>query len=147
MPEMKVDMAVEVEAAPRQVWEWMADVPKWPEWTPFMKSSSYIKGQALEVGSRFKFKPDVKPVAITLKATITESAPPNRIVWEGGLPGLKAVHSFDFEDIGGGKTRVTTREAFTGIGVFFFRLVFPQEKLEGLHQEWLKAIQNKALVR
>jgi hypothetical protein len=66
------------------------------------------------------------------------------VAWEGGFPGIRAVHSFDFESIGSGKTRVTTREAFTGFGVALVKLVLPPVEFEKMHADWLKAFQDKA---
>ncbi len=137
-------MSIEVDATPQQIWEWMADVNEWPQWKPFIISSSYIKGENLEVGSKIKFKPNSGPKPMDLKAVITESEKPSHIAWEGKMPGLKAHHSFDFEDLGNGKTKVITRETFSGMAVFLFRKIMPQAQLEKLHQDWLDAFKAKA---
>lgn len=144
MAEFSVEVSAEVNANCEQIWQWMADVEKWREWTPFIISASYIKGKGLEEGATFKFKPSVKPFSLNLKATVTESRFLHRLTWEGNLPALKARHTFEFIPLGNGKTRIISREKFTGAGVFFFRLFFPKEKLEQLHSDWLKAIQNKS---
>jgi len=144
MAEMRVDRSIEIDLSPEQAWEWLADIQSWPSWKPFIISSSYTSGGALRVGSKFKFKPKAGPVPVTLYTTITESKPPNRVAWGGGFPGLRAVHSFDFEKSGGGKTRITTKEAFTGFGVSLLNLVFSQKDLEKMHEAWLKAFQDRA---
>lgn len=144
MAEVKVDMSIEADATPETLWKWMADIPAWPGWKPFIISSSYVKGKNLETGSVVKFKPKAGAISISLKATIVESTPPKRLAWEGGFPGLHAVHSFDFEDIGGGRTKITTKERFYGPAVFIFKLVFPPAKLEQMHRDWLDAFKNRA---
>lgn len=144
MAEMKVDRSIEINATPEQAWEWLADVKGWPSWKPFIISASYVKGEALKVGSKIKFKPKVGLMPINLYATITECKPTQRVAWAGGFPGIRAVHSFDFESVGSGKTRVTTREAFTGFGVALVKLVLPPVEFEKMHADWLKAFQDKA---
>jgi hypothetical protein len=144
MAELSVELSVEVDANCEEIWQWMSEVEKWNQWTPFIISASYIKGNELKEGAKFKFKPSVKPFPINLKATVTESSSPHLLTWEGSLPALKARHTFEFVPLGGGKTKVISREKFTGLGLFFFKLFFPKEKLEQLHSDWLKAIQQKS---
>lgn len=143
MGNLSVELSVEVDATCEDVWRWMSEVDKWSEWIPFIIYASYIKGSNMEKGARFKFKPSIKPFSITLKATVTESVSPHLLTWEGKLPLLKACHTFEFISVGNSKTKVISREKFTGAGVFFFKLFFPREKLEQLHSDWLKAIKEK----
>jgi uncharacterized membrane protein len=144
MPEMKVNKSIDIDASADQAWEWLADIGNWPKWKPFIIASNYCSGGALKVGSKLRFKPKVGPVPIYLYAKIVESNPPRRLVWEGSAPGVKAVHSFEFEDLGGNKTRVTTRETMSGIGIFALRLLVPQSEFEGMHDRWLQAFKDRA---
>ncbi len=144
MPEMKVERALEVNASPRQLWDWMAAIENWPHWKPFIVSSSLVSGLPLEKGSKLRFKPKMGPAPINLTVRISESDPPNRLAWSGGGPGLAAVHSFDFEDLGNDHTRIVTREVFKGPAVWLLKLFVSQKNLEKLHEQWLEAFQKKA---
>jgi len=143
MPEINIERSGVVDAAPSQLWEWMANIEDWPHWKPFIISSSLVSGRPLEMGSKLKFKPKMGPVPVPLTVKIVESDKPRRFAWGGGGPGLKALHSFDFEDLDG-KTKVVTRETFSGFGVMILKLFVSEQDLINLHDEWIEAFQKKA---
>jgi len=144
MAELRMERSIEVEATPEQIWEFMVDIGSWSEWKPFLISAAPVSGSPLTLGSKLKFKPRMGPLPITLKVEIIESNPPHRFAWTGGGPGLKAVHSFDFKDAGAGKTQVISWEEFKGIGVNLLKLFVSEEDLGILHDDWVRAIKEKA---
>lgn len=132
-----------INASAETLWELMCDVNKWPQWKPFIISSSILSGSPLGLGSVLQFKPKLGPAPINLKVKISVFDKPRKLGWSGGGPGVTAFHGFEFEDAGGGKTRVISKETFEGIGVKILKLVIPQSKLEKLHEDWLEAIRIK----
>src|SRR4051794_40956891 len=113
---MKTIHAVtEIDAAVRAVWAELSAVSAYPEWNPFITS---FEG-ALVVGSRVEVHivpPGGRPM--TFRPTITAVEEEHRLEWLGRLlvPGVfDGRHSFQLEDLGQGRTRLTQTETFSGV--------------------------------
>ena len=144
MGELNVGVSLEVNATAAECWKWLADVGSWPSWKGFIISSSYTSGANLEKGAKLQFKPNAGPIPMNLKAIISESKAPNFVMWEGKMPMISGFHSFEFENLPGGKCRVSSKEKFTGPALPIFKLVMPPKKLEALHVEWVEAFKKRA---
>lgn len=77
-------------AAPSDlVWRVVADVERWPEWTPSVRSLE-LDGEALAPGSRARIGLRGSLVATTWR--VTEFVPPRSFTWESSiLPGVTAI--------------------------------------------------------
>jgi uncharacterized membrane protein len=112
MPAMAVEFSVEVGAGADKLWEILTDVDSWPQWqgTHFVKLSE--PGRITE-GSNFI----AELAGSKWQLKVTKAEKPNRIVWVGRRPGLKAVHEWEFNEVEG-KTLVTTKESMRGWMLF-----------------------------
>jgi hypothetical protein len=112
---MKTIQAVTEIAAPVEtVWAELAAVSKYAEWNPFITS---LEG-ALVAGGRLEVRlvpPGGRPM--TFRPTVIEVEEGRRLAWLGRLlvPGVfDGRHSFQLEDLGQGRTRLTQAEEFSG---------------------------------
>lgn len=78
------DTRISVAAPPAQVWQVLADVTRWPEWTPTMKAVTLLDG-ALRVGARVRVEQPRLPPAVY---TVTELAEGRAFTWRMNAPGV-----------------------------------------------------------
>jgi hypothetical protein len=122
---------VEIAAPIEAVWETLTDLAAYPDWNPFIVSST---GRA-DVGERLTNR--LRPPggrAITFKPKVTVLQPPVTFEWLGhlGLPGIfDGRHRFDLAPRKNGGTLVTQSEQFDGILVRFMRTSLNTETLAG----------------
>ena len=143
MAELKAEKSIVVNAPIEKVWKLMLDIPGWPKWFPALKAAGPVSGAPLAQGSVLSFKLALMGPALTMKVSVIESQPPRRVAWTGGMLGVSAVHSFDFETQGG-KTKVISKEAFQGPMVGFLKIFFNDAALGKLHQDWIEALKVAA---
>jgi hypothetical protein len=112
---MRTIQAVTEIAAPAEtVWAELAAVSKYAEWNPFITA---LEG-ALVAGGRLKVR--IVPLGgrpMTFRPTVVEVDEGRRLEWLGRLllPGVfDGRHSFQLEDLGQGRTRLTQAEEFSG---------------------------------
>jgi hypothetical protein len=113
---MKTIAAVtEVDAPVQAVWAELSAVSTYPDWNPFITT---FEGELI-VGSRVEVRiapPGGRPM--TFRPTITAVEKERHLEWLGRLlvPGVfDGRHSFQLEDLGQGRTRLTQTEAFSGV--------------------------------
>jgi uncharacterized protein YndB with AHSA1/START domain len=95
-------------AAPLElVWEVQSELARWPEWNPDI-TDVQLTGP-LAPGSVFKWKAG----GLRIVSELQEVNPPQRLAWTGRTLGIRAVHTWTFEETGG-RTRVSTEESFEG---------------------------------
>ena len=98
-------------SAPREtVWSLMSDVDGWPSWNPGIASAS-IDGN-LTRGARVVWKSGPG----TIRSTIADVQPGERLSWTGSLMGIKAIHVWAL-GTEGDATTVTTQESWEGLVV------------------------------
>jgi hypothetical protein len=114
-----IEAVTEIDAPLRAVWAVLSAVSSYPEWNPFI---TRFEGE-LVVGSRVEVRiapPGGRPM--TFRPTITAVEEERRLEWLGQLlvPGVfDGRHSFQLEDMGQGRTRLTQTETFSGVLVGF----------------------------
>lgn len=109
---------IEIAAPAEQVWEVLADTEAYPEWNPFIISSTgnleeggQLTNEISNDGSTRTFKPRV---------LVVNEAKELRWIGRFGAPGIvDGEHYFILEDAGDGRTRLIQGETFTGVLVPF----------------------------
>jgi len=107
-----VEQEFHVEAPPTAVWRVMADVERWPEWTPSIRRARWLDGATLTKGSRARLRIAGSPVESTW--TVTSFKAERSFTWESRvMPGVVTVADHELTPADGG-TRVVLRVTFTG---------------------------------
>jgi hypothetical protein len=76
---------IAIAASPRRVWEILAEVERWPEWTPSVVKIERLDPASLGVGSRVRIEqPKLRPAAWT----VTTWKPEAGFAWISRSPGL-----------------------------------------------------------
>ncbi|MFD0636489.1 SRPBCC domain-containing protein [Catenulispora yoronensis] len=110
---------IEIDAAPREVWDVLADRESSGDWNPVMRECS----GRVEVGQRLTnrmYPSDGKPV--TFRPVVTVADPGRELRWLGRfvLPKVfDGEHSFVLTELPGQRTRLTQAETFSGLLVPF----------------------------
>jgi hypothetical protein len=106
---------IEIEAPAARVWEIIDDLPRYPEWNPFIVRAAGERrvGAKLDVSIR---APGMS--AVKFHPRILNYVPGTLIRWKGILwiPGLfDGRHALLVESLGEGRSRFTTHEDVSGI--------------------------------
>jgi uncharacterized protein YndB with AHSA1/START domain len=95
-------------ADPQTVFAVIADIDQWPTWNPDVKSVT-LQGQ-VQPGTVFRWKAGPSSLTSTLQVV----DPPTEIAWTGTTMGIRAVHVFRFQALGGG-TLARSEESWEGV--------------------------------
>jgi hypothetical protein len=108
---MEFQATTEIDAAPEAVWAVLTNAGRWPAWEP---NVTRVEGQ-IAPGERITVHTRLSERAFP--ATVEVFVPGERMVWASGMPlGLfRGARTFTLEPLGPGRTRVTTRERFSGL--------------------------------
>ncbi|MEX2446872.1 MAG: SRPBCC family protein [Dehalococcoidia bacterium] len=110
--------SIEIAAPPSTVWDVVADVTRWPEWTPStIKHVEVIEGDVLAVGMRARITQPAIPKAVW---TVSSVQPGTSFVWATRNMGMTMVADHVVEAAGVG-TRVTLTLDATGAGSMILR--------------------------
>lgn len=112
---------VEVDATPAQVWKVLADRSAYPEWNPFIISST---GELTTGGTITNVLRDTEGKDTTFSPELLVVEPNKELRWIGkiGFGGVfDGEHSFRLEELPGGHTRLIQEETFRGVAVPFTR--------------------------
>jgi hypothetical protein len=110
-----LERAVDIQAPPAAVWQFLTDTDRYEDWNPFMpRLSGRLAGERLT--------PTVRPGkrAMTSRPTVRAVEDGAVIRWRGrlGVRGLvNGEHELRLEPIPDGGTRFVQRETFTGLSV------------------------------
>jgi uncharacterized protein YndB with AHSA1/START domain len=85
---MDFETSIDIDAPRERVWEVLADVERWPEWTASMRNLRYVGGDRLAVGSRVRIKQPRLPAVIW---EVTEVAPRESFSWTAKGAGITTV--------------------------------------------------------
>jgi hypothetical protein len=89
------------------------DYTTWASWMPSNFRPVRGPSRALRVGDRVTVR--MGPGLLT-PLSVLRLRPGREICWRGGIPGvLVGEHSFFFDDLGDGRTRIRSEEPFTGV--------------------------------
>ena len=104
----------EILAWPEAVWDLVADIGRWPEWNPDVKTA-VLDGPVAE-GSTFRWK--AGPSTITSQLIAVER--PRLIAWTGSTMGIRAVHVWHVRAVEE-RTLVRSEESWEGPLPFVLR--------------------------
>ena len=108
---MDVQISVDIAAPPDVVWSVMADVERWHEWTPSVRSIRRIDRGPLRIGSRALIRQPRFPPAVW---KVTALDPGHSFTWKSGAPGMWVYAHHSVEAVNGG-ARVTLRLLYEGV--------------------------------
>jgi len=97
-------VSVDVAAAPEQVWAVLADVERWPEWTPMITRLQRVDSGAFGVGSTARIKQPRLPTAVW---RVTEFDPGRSFSWVSRRPGVRTEGGHRVTPAAGGGATVT----------------------------------------
>ncbi len=103
--------SIDVAASPDLVWEVLADVERWPEWTDSVSSARPLDAGPLAVGSRFELS---QPRIPTGTYTVTALEPGRAFTWEQRQPGSTVAAHHECAPLPDGGTRVELRVVMSG---------------------------------
>jgi uncharacterized membrane protein len=90
-----------IEAPADRVWEVLADVTRWPEWTPTVTSVRRLDEGEFTVGSRVEIRQPKLPKA---EWEVTELLDGRSFTWEADGPGMRTIARHEVEPGPGGAT-------------------------------------------
>jgi uncharacterized membrane protein len=96
---LRIEQAVEIAAAPKNVWTVMTDVERWPEWTASVTSVALLDGPPLVVGSRVRIRQPRLPTAVW---TVTAMETERYFEWRSVAAGLTSTGGHHIERSGDG---------------------------------------------
>ncbi len=107
-----VELVFHVQAPPAAVWRVLADVERWPEWTPSIRRAQWLDGATFARGSRARVLIAGSLVASTW--TVTSLEDERSFTWESRvMPGVVTVADHELTPEDGG-TRVVLRVTIRG---------------------------------
>jgi len=103
-------ITVDIAAPPDRVWAVMADVERWPEWTPTVTRIERLDRGPLAAGSRARIRQPKLPTAIW---EVTELREGRSFTWVTRSPGVLVTAKHGVEPVGQ-RTRATLSVGFSG---------------------------------
>ena len=132
---------ISVASSPQNVWMWLVRAQLWPTWYPNSDNIKFLNGKSpdLAVNTTFQWK----TFGITIKSTVREFVPFERLAWDARGAGLTAYHAWLIQSKNEG-THIITEETEKG---WFARLgkVLRPKRVEQIHQVWLERLAEKAM--
>ncbi len=128
-----------VNAPVASVWGVLTDFKSWPAWNKNV-SRMEMKGD-IKTGSTFIWAAQ----GARILSRIEDLEPPNRIVWSGRMPGIRAFHVWKFEEKDGG-TLVCTKESFEGLLAKILRVII-RRMLSKVLEKDVMALKTEAEAR
>lgn len=93
-----------------RAFELFIDFAGWHEWMPLDFRPVDGPGRPLREGDVLR----VRIPPITAKVRVLRVRPHDEVCWGGGAPGLRAEHSFYFDELDAQRTRIRSVEPWTG---------------------------------
>ncbi len=100
---MEQSTTVDIAASPERVWEVLADVERWSEWTETVTWVRRLDDGPLRSGSRAKIN---QPKIPETEYVVTELEPGRSFTWVATGPGVTTTARHTIEALPGGGTRV-----------------------------------------
>jgi uncharacterized protein YndB with AHSA1/START domain len=114
-----------IHATPAAIWQVLADVERWPRWTPTVLDVQPLSNHGLHVGSRYRIvQPKLRPAVYE----VTECVPHQAFTWVQKTPGATMIadHRINACDGDGAEVELTfSTEGLLGglLGMKYAKLV------------------------
>jgi len=105
-----IELSGSTTASPEHLWQVLADVESWPQWTASVRRAEFVGGGPLRLGTQVRVEQPQLPTTVW---TVSEFVEGERFVWVsgGGLVRSEAVHEITRE---GGTTGLHLSIEWTG---------------------------------
>ena len=129
-----------VSSSPETVWAWLIRAQLWPTWYPNSANVKFLTGALpdLALGTTFRWK----TFGVTIKSTVLEFVPYERLAWDGHGTGLSIYHAWLIRGTAEG-CFVVTEESQHGWLARLGKAARPK-RMEQMHQVWLEKLKEKA---
>jgi uncharacterized membrane protein len=100
-----------------RLWAVWSDLPRWPEWsTPLHSAARWTSGDSFVPGARFEQMLHLGfPLGRTVAPETVRTVEPGRLAsWSKEANGVRSCHTWRFEPLPDGRTRVSNIEVFHG---------------------------------
>jgi len=111
---MNIEHTIRIAAPSEVVWQVTADVERWPDWTPTVKSVIRLGAEPLGPGSEVMIEQPGQPPAVWI---VTVFEPGRRFAWRTSRRGLSMVGTHDLISEGDGTENVLRLEASGWVAV------------------------------
>lgn len=108
---MKFETTIDINAPAPEVWSVLADVTRWPDWTPTMNEVRLLEGDRLGAAGSAEVRQPKLPKAVW---KVTEFDDGRRFAWAAGGPGVHTVGDHVVEPLGADRCRVRLGIETTG---------------------------------
>jgi uncharacterized membrane protein len=105
------ETAVDVAAAPEDVWAVLVDIERWPEWTASMSEVKLLDPGPLAVGVRARVKQPRLPPTVW---EVTDLEPLGSFTWKSTSPGVTTIADHRLTTAGPGPVTMTLAIRRTG---------------------------------
>ncbi len=106
----RFSITVDIPAPPDRVWAVLADVERWPEWTPSVTEVRRLSPGPLTVGSRVRIR---QPRLLPATWEVSELVEGRRFTWVTRSPGIRVIAEHEVVPAAGG-SRATLSVRFEG---------------------------------
>ncbi|HSK61896.1 MAG TPA: SRPBCC family protein [Actinomycetospora sp.] len=113
---MRHDSTADIPAPRDEVWEVLADVERWPEWTPTVRRVELLDGGPLAPGARVRVAQPRLPVLVW---TVDEVRPGHGFSWVSGPRGGRTRATHELTDLPDDGTRITLGLDQRGLSAVF----------------------------
>ena len=118
---MQYEQSIDIDAPPERVWEILADVERWPEWTESMTTVERTDDGPFGVGSTATVKqPRLRPADFV----VTTFEPGRSFEWESKAPGVTSIGDHRVESRAGGGSTATLVLKQKGLAAPLIALLF-----------------------
>lgn len=121
-----------IKASPADIWQVLADVERWPNWTPTMLSVEPVTREGFRVGAQYRVtQPKLRPSVYQ----VTECVPHEAFIWAVKSPGATMVAEHRLTAFDGSGTEVELAFATKGLlgviaGSMYSKLITEYVKTE-----------------
>jgi Polyketide cyclase / dehydrase and lipid transport len=137
---IKLEYSTTAQCKPESVWQAFTEVDRWPEWSDLFAKASWVEGDPWQLGSKLLL--EVGQPAAKVKATVSESAAPNRATWSGNVMGVTIEHRFEFLPEPEG-TLMQSKIELSGPATFFINGDMQKKGLE-MFSNWFDSMKAQA---
>jgi uncharacterized protein YndB with AHSA1/START domain len=137
---IRVRNELAIDAPLATVWAWLVRASLWPRWYPNAANVRFLEGAPpdLALATRFQWK----TFGVTIRSTVREFVPCERIAWDAQALGLDVYHAWLLHETPAG-CHVLTEETQHGVLARAGKLLMPG-RMHRYHQIWLEGLREQA---